>query len=116
MRKLKNIGLSIAIDDFGIGYSSLSYLKRFPVDRLKIDRSFVSGVSDSRQDAAIVAAIISVAHSLGIDVVAEGVETVEQLDFLSAHGCEHAQGYLFSKPVVPEEISMLLQNPQLQMH
>ena len=114
MRKLKNIGLSIAIDDFGIGYSSLSYLKRFPVDRLKIDRSFVSGVSDNRQDAAIVAAIISVAHSLDIDVVAEGVETEQQLDFLCAHGCEHAQGFLFSRPVVPEEVSGLLHGPQLR--
>ncbi len=110
LRNIKNMGIHIAIDDFGMGYSSLSYLKRFPIDRLKIDRSFVNDITTDTDDAAIATAIIAMAHSLKLKVTAEGVETVEQLEFLRSLNCDEAQGYLFSKPLVPEKFTELLQN------
>lgn len=98
LRRLKDIGVHVALDDFGTGYSSLSYLKKFPIDELKIDKSFVDGVTHSREDAAIIDAAIHMAHNLGMQVVAEGVEDRQQWDFLKAHGCDYVQGYLTGKP------------------
>ncbi|GFK93224.1 putative signaling protein [Fundidesulfovibrio magnetotacticus] len=97
--KLKNLGVHLLVDDFGTGYSSLSYLQRFPIDGLKIDRSFVSGQGDARENREIVRTIVSLARNLELDVVAEGVETREQLESVAALGCLSAQGYLFSPPV-----------------
>ncbi len=106
--RLKDIGLRISIDDFGTGYSCLSYLRRFPIDVLKIDRSFVEEIGRHQGGEKIIEAIISLARSLGLDTVAEGVERTEQLDFLMDHGCEVAQGYLFGKPMELAHIEPLL--------
>ncbi|MHC8375744.1 putative bifunctional diguanylate cyclase/phosphodiesterase [Pseudomonas sp. MDT1-16] len=102
LTRLKAMGVRLAIDDFGTGYSSLSYLQRFPIDVLKIDQSFIRGLSSDSNDAALVSAIISLGRSLKLTIIAEGVETLEQLDFLKAHQCEEGQGYYFSKAVEPE--------------
>jgi len=101
---LKRLGVSIAIDDFGTGYSSLSYLQRFPIDRIKIDRSFVRDLTENPRDAAIVDAIVLVAIRLGLDVIAEGVETPTQLDALRAHGCGYSQGFLYSQPMSSDAV------------
>ena len=108
MRALKARGVQFSIDDFGTGYSSLSYLKRFPVDSLKIDQSFVKNVGSAPDDEAICLAIISLAHTLRLNVIAEGVETQGQRDFLRRHGCDQVQGYLYSRPVAAREFSRLL--------
>lgn len=100
---LKDTGITLAIDDFGTGYSSLSYLRRFPIDALKIDRSFVMDLEESNDGATICAAIIAMARQLGLTVIAEGVETTEQLEFLRQHDCDEIQGYLISKPVPATE-------------
>ena len=100
--------MQVAIDDFGTGYSSLSYLRKFPVDALKIDQSFVRQISTGGDDTIIVTAIIALAHSLGLRVIAEGVETAEELAFLGAHHCEEVQGYYFSRPVPPDQFADLL--------
>jgi EAL domain-containing protein (putative c-di-GMP-specific phosphodiesterase class I) len=109
LQRLREIGASIVIDDFGTGYSSLSYLRRFSVSGVKIDRAFVEGVTTNADDAAIVQAIISLARSFKITVVAEGVETDEQLSWLRETGCDAVQGYFFSQPLSPEDFEHLLQ-------
>ncbi len=109
LRRFKNMGISISIDDFGTGYSSLSYLKRFPIDTLKIDRSFVRDISVDSDDAAIVQAINSLGKTLKLRLVAEGVETREQFDYLCQQGCDRMQGYYFSKPVDAAEFLVLLE-------
>jgi diguanylate cyclase (GGDEF)-like protein/PAS domain S-box-containing protein len=108
LKQLKDIGVLLALDDFGTGYSSLSYLKRFPIDTLKIDRSFVRDLTTDSDDASIVTAVIGMGKNLHMRVVAEGVETREQLEFLRRHGCPQGQGYYFGKPVAAAEFSQLL--------
>jgi diguanylate cyclase (GGDEF)-like protein/PAS domain S-box-containing protein len=114
VQRLHELGVKLAIDDFGTGYSSLNYLKKFPIDTVKVDRSFVMDIPESSDDMAITSAVIAMAHRLNMVVVAEGVETREQLEFLQEHGCEYAQGYLFSKPMPLAKVkSMLAPNVRL---
>ena len=108
LRELKALGVQVSIDDFGTGYSSLAYLRRFPIDKLKIDIAFIRDVTTNPDDAAIVLAIINMAHSLKLEVIAEGVETAAQLAYLRRHRCDHMQGYLFSRPLPAAQITELL--------
>jgi diguanylate cyclase (GGDEF)-like protein/PAS domain S-box-containing protein len=107
---LKEMGIALSIDDFGTGYSSLNYLKRFPVDELKIDRSFVMGLVAGGNDATLVSTIISMAHSMNLNVVAEGVETAQQLGFLKERNCQEVQGFFFSKPLSPQLLEIFVRN------
>jgi diguanylate cyclase len=110
LHALREKGVRVAVDDFGTGYSSLSYLRKFPVDALKIDQSFVRQIGMEGEDTAIVTAVTAMARSLKLHVVAEGVETLEELAFLRSLQCDEAQGFLFSGPVVPQEFAKYLKD------
>jgi EAL domain-containing protein (putative c-di-GMP-specific phosphodiesterase class I) len=110
LRELKEAGFQVYLDDFGTGYSSLNYLRRLPFDNLKIDRLFVEGITSNSHNATIVKAIIALAHNLNLRVIAEGVETVEELDFLQTNECDEIQGYYFSKPLPQGQLLDLLED------
>lgn len=118
LRQIRALGVSLSIDDFGTGYSSLAYLRRLPLNTLKIDRSFIQDIPKATQDMEIVQAIIVMAHTLHLQVVTEGVETFEQYDFLARHGCDFVQGYLLSRPVPLAELRPVLAeiNQRKHMH
>jgi EAL domain-containing protein (putative c-di-GMP-specific phosphodiesterase class I) len=107
LEALRDIGVKLSIDDFGTGYSSLTYLKRFPVDTLKIDRSFIQDLPSNQSDKALTMAIIAMAHNLNLELIAEGVETWEQVAFLVDRQCFFAQGFLFAKPVPADDFAKL---------
>jgi EAL domain-containing protein (putative c-di-GMP-specific phosphodiesterase class I) len=108
LKAFKELGVQIAIDDFGTGHSSLGRLKSFPVDTLKIDRLFVQGAPTDQRDAAIVQATVALGHSLGLKVIAEGVETQEQMDFVVGVGCDEVQGFVLGRPVTAAEVEVRL--------
>src|ERR1022692_4069846 len=109
LEALKGMGVRLAVDDFGTGYSSLSYLSRFPIDVVKIDQSFVHQITSDTGEASITNAVINMGKSLKQRVIAEGVETVDQLTFLLAHGCDEGQGYYFNRPMIAHEFAKLLE-------
>lgn len=110
LREIKSYGIGLSVDDFGTGYSSLAYLKRFPIDTLKIDRMFIKDITSNHEDAAITRAVIVLAHELDLNVIAEGVETFDQLELLVKHGCDQIQGYLFSKLVTSDECAVMIKS------
>jgi len=116
LQQIRALGVSLSIDDFGTGYSSLAYLKRLPLNTLKIDRSFIQDIPKSTQDMEIVQAIIVMAHTLHLDVVTEGVETFEQYRFLEGHGCDFVQGYLLSRPIPLTELQPVLNEINQRKH
>ena len=116
MDAIKSRGIHLTIDDFGTGYSSLAYLKRFPIDVLKVDRSFVMDIPNDKTDMAITSAVIAMAHKLSMRVVAEGIETQEQLDFLRENGCDDGQGYLLSRPLTLPQLHHFLVNNRNELH
>jgi EAL domain-containing protein (putative c-di-GMP-specific phosphodiesterase class I) len=116
MQQLQRMGVHLSIDDFGTGYSSLSTLKSYPISRLKIDRSLIGDLAIDEDDQAITKAVISLGHQLGLHVVAEGVESQPQADFLRSNGCDAMQGYLFSRPVPPEGVETMLAEQARSLH
>ena len=109
LEELKSLGVHLAMDDFGTGYSSLSYLTRFPIDALKLDQSFVHDIMTNETNAIVARAVISMGRNLQLKVIAEGVETAEQLAFLQTQGCDEGQGYYFSRPVAADQFAKLLE-------
>jgi EAL domain-containing protein (putative c-di-GMP-specific phosphodiesterase class I) len=114
--EMRRLGVRLALDDFGTGYSSLSYLQRLPVDILKLDRTFVSGVAGSTEDSALARGILTLGQTLGLQTVAEGIETAEQLDALRQLGCQLGQGYFFARPLDPAAVDALLERHQPGVH
>ena len=110
LNELHQLGLELAIDDFGTGYSSLSYLRQFPIDRLKIDQSFIRNALSNSDDIAITKTIISLGHSMGLKVIAEGVETVEHENFLKQEGCDEVQGFKYSRPIPEDEFLQFIKS------
>ena len=108
LNALRSLGIKLSIDDFGTGYSSLAYLKRFPINFLKLDKAFVSDLPEDRRDVAIARSVITMAHELGVEVVAEGIEEIDQLNFLTQAGCDRGQGYYYGKPMTANEFSHYL--------
>ena len=111
--EMDSLGVHLSIDDFGTGFSSLNYLKKLPVDKLKIDQSFVRDIETDESDAAIIRSIISLGHRLNLRVIAEGVETQEQLDFLRIRGCDEMQGYFYARPMSAASFAEFVKNPPL---
>ena len=109
LNRLRDLGLRLAIDDFGTGYSSLAYLKRFPLDLLKIDQGFIRDIPKSSDDMTISSSVIALGHAMGLKVLAEGVETQEQLEFLQSKGCDFFQGYFCSRPLPAQDFTQLLE-------
>jgi len=116
LTELRRLGVRLALDDFGTGYSSLSYLRRLPVDILKIDRSFIGGVTGSAEESALARAIVNLGQTLGLETVAEGIETAEQLATLRELGCQLGQGYYFAKPLEPEAVDGLFEREHQSIH
>jgi EAL domain-containing protein (putative c-di-GMP-specific phosphodiesterase class I) len=112
LARLGETGVRISIDDFGTGYSSLGYLRQFPVDALKIDRSFIATMNDSSESPVLIHAMVALAHALGLGTVAEGIEESSQLELLRRQGCQRGQGYLVSRPVEPAEVIALIRGEQ----
>jgi EAL domain-containing protein (putative c-di-GMP-specific phosphodiesterase class I) len=110
LQDLHDLGIRIAVDDFGTGYSSLSYLKSLPIDTLKIDQTFISDIENDENSATIVKTIIGLGHNMNLNVIAEGVETEKQLEFLKKHDCDQIQGFFFSKPLTADEMTAFLQS------
>ena len=114
LRRIKALGVRIAIDDFGTGYSSLAYLRQFPIDSIKIDRSFIAAIGDSSAAAAVIQTLVQLGQKLGISTLAEGIEEQSQLEYLQDQQCDHGQGFLVTKPLTPPDLEQFLHSYQRQ--